>query len=57
MKGGKKVMSIQDELIVLAKIVAVKEMQVHLFKEEKKLKEKLAELKNKNKTVTAKAEG
>ena len=57
MKGGKKVMSIQDQVILLAKLVAVKDMQVYLLKEEKKLKEKLAELKNKNKVVTAKAEG
>ena len=55
MKGGKKVMSIQDELIVLAKLVSVKDMQVYLLKEEKKLKEELAELKSKDKTVTANA--
>ena len=55
MKGGKKVMSIQDELIVLAKLVSVKDMQVYLLKEEKKLKEELAELKSNNKAVTANA--
>lgn len=58
MKGGKKVMSIQDQVILLAKLVAVKDMQVYLLKEEKKLKEKLAELKESEaKPVTAKAEG
>ena len=55
MKGGKKVMSIQDEIIVLAKLVSVKDMQVYLLKEEKKLKEELAELKSKDKAVTANA--
>tara|TARA_R100000353_G_scaffold97961_1_gene71377 strand:- start:1114 stop:1287 length:174 start_codon:yes stop_codon:yes gene_type:complete len=55
MKGGKKVMSIQDQVILLAKLVAVKDMQVYLLKEEKKLKEKLAELKSNNKAITANA--
>ena len=55
MKGGKKVMSIQDQVVLLAKLVAVKDMQVHLLKEEKKLKEKLAELKSNNKAITANA--
>tara|TARA_R100001129_G_scaffold170772_2_gene140502 strand:- start:736 stop:909 length:174 start_codon:yes stop_codon:yes gene_type:complete len=55
MKGGKKVMSIQDEVVLLAKLVAVKDMQVYLLKEEKKLKEELAELKSNNKAVTANA--
>ena len=50
-------MSIQDQVILLAKLVAVKDMQVYLLKEEKKLKEKLAELKESEaKSVTAKAE-
>ena len=49
---------IQDQVILLAKLVAVKDMQVYLLKEEKKLKEKLAELKESEaKPVTAKAEG
>ena len=56
MKGGKKVMSIQDEVVLLAKLVAVKDMQVHLLKEEKKLKEELADLRESNaKAITANA--
>ena len=48
-------MSIQDQVVLLAKLVAVKDMQVYLLKEEKKLKEKLAELKSNNKAITANA--
>ena len=56
MKGGKKVMSIQDEVVLLAKLVAVKDMQVYLLKEEKKLKEELADLReSKAKAITANA--
>ena len=56
MKGGKKVMSIQDQVVLLAKLVAVKDMQVHLLKEEKKLKEELADLRESNaKAITANA--
>tara|TARA_R100000773_G_C4137404_1_gene65461 strand:- start:260 stop:436 length:177 start_codon:yes stop_codon:yes gene_type:complete len=56
MKGGKKVMSIQDQVILLAKLVAVKDMQVYLLKEEKKLKEELVKLKESEaKVMTANA--
>ena len=49
-------MSIQDEVIVLAKLVSVKDMQVYLLKEEKKLKEELVKLKESEaKVMTANA--
>ena len=49
-------MSIQDEVVLLAKLVAVKDMQVYLLKEEKKLKEELADLReSKAKAITANA--